>query len=703
MPLERDAILINRYRILETLGQGGMGSVYRAYDENLDVEVAVKENLFTTEEYNRQFRREATILATMRHPNLPRVSDHFEIANQGQYLVMDYIEGEDLRQRMDRVDVLPAEEAIVVGAAVCEALSYLHTRQPPILHRDLKPGNIKINPDGEVYLVDFGLAKIVSGSQATTTGARAMTPGYSSPEQYGTSRTDARSDIYSLGATLYASVTGIIPEDGLARAMEQTDLTPIRKHVPGVPRRLASAIEKSLEIHPEDRYQSVEEFRLALIGASGSSQRRANSAALTVPPPPREVIEAIARGQAPKPRSTSEPSVRMSGEAKGRKRRRLVDRVRRVTYVTGAGVVVGIILFIFLVVRLTSDNFGVATTTAQETPTELAVVEPLDTEAAPVEATPTEGINSEQPTEAVFQVTQTPATFVPSGVTGGGAGLLAFASDRTGSPQIWTMTVNGTEQTQLTSLEGGACQPEWSPDGNQIAFISPCEQEQKLYLDSNIYIMNVDGSDVRQLPTRIGSFDPAWSPNNDYMLYTVGFDSNRAQIFRMNLEDNTVDNMTNNDKLNLHPIWSPDGRRIIFISAINGGLRLFVIPNVPGSDPVIFSRSGDNENTFPTWAPIDGTQVIFNQEPPGGGLPYLVRLPLEMLGVSVADYREVTLPRDTVVPERGPDFSADAQWIAFESWPDGENHDIFITLTNGTQKARLTTDPAFDFDPAWQP
>lgn len=197
MPLEHESILINRYRIIETLGQGGMGSVYRAWDDNLNVEVAVKENLFTTEEYNRQFRREATILATMRHPNLPRVSDHFEIANQGQYLVMDYIEGEDLRQRMDRVDILPAEEVIVVGAAVCEALSYLHTRQPPILHRDLKPGNIKINPDGVIYLVDFGLAKIVSGSQATTTGARAMTPGYSSPEQYGTSRTDARSDIYS--------------------------------------------------------------------------------------------------------------------------------------------------------------------------------------------------------------------------------------------------------------------------------------------------------------------------------------------------------------------------------------------------------------------------------------------------------------------------------------------------------------------------
>ncbi|MEK6221241.1 MAG: serine/threonine protein kinase, partial [Chloroflexota bacterium] len=261
MTLERDFLLIDRYRIIEILGQGGMGAVYRTVDENLGLEVAVKENLFTSDEYTRQFRREATILASLRHSNLPRVSDHFEVENKGQYLVMDYIEGEELRQRMDRLGVLPEEEVIVVGAAICDALQYLHTREPIILHRDIKPGNIKINPDGVVYLVDFGLAKIVQGTQATTTGARAMTPGYSSPEQYGTARTDQRSDIYSLGATLYASLTGSIPEDGLARAMEQADLTDIRKHNPKVSRRLSAVLEKGLAIHPEDRYQTAAEFK----------------------------------------------------------------------------------------------------------------------------------------------------------------------------------------------------------------------------------------------------------------------------------------------------------------------------------------------------------------------------------------------------------------------------------------------------------
>ncbi|HEX7976848.1 MAG TPA: serine/threonine-protein kinase, partial [Anaerolineales bacterium] len=253
-------------------------------DENLGVEVAVKDNLFTTEEYARQFRREAVILANLRHPNLPRVTDHFVMEGQGQYLVMDYIEGEDLRQRMDRTGVLTDTEAIVIGSAMCDALTYLGTRNPPIVHRDIKPGNVKISPQGQIFLVDFGLAKVLQGSQATTTGARAMTPGYSPPEQYGTARTDHRSDIFSLGATLYASLTGEIPEDALARAMEQTGLTPIRKHNSRVSRRLASTIEKSLAIRPDDRYQTAEEFKQALQGAISTTRRRMGE--INIQPPP---------------------------------------------------------------------------------------------------------------------------------------------------------------------------------------------------------------------------------------------------------------------------------------------------------------------------------------------------------------------------------------------------------------------------------
>ena len=286
MILEHETLLHKRYQIRENLGQGGMGSVYHAIDENLSVDVAVKENLFTTEEYARQFRLEAVILANIRHPNLPRVSDHFVIAGEGQYLVMDFIPGEDLRQRMERVGILPEDEVILVGAAMCDALSYLHARKPPILHRDIKPGNVKISPDGHIFLVDFGLAKVYQGNQATTTGARAMTPGYSPPEQYGTARTDTRTDIYSLGATLYAALTGVIPEDGLARAMDNAQLTPLRKRNPEVSRHLAVAIEKAMEVDPSDRFQSADDFKIALLNSKSLTQQLLGT--YTVAPPPSE-------------------------------------------------------------------------------------------------------------------------------------------------------------------------------------------------------------------------------------------------------------------------------------------------------------------------------------------------------------------------------------------------------------------------------
>jgi serine/threonine protein kinase len=267
MSLEQGQLLRERYRIIEVLGHGGMGSIFRAVDENLGMEVAVKENLFTIDDYARQFRREATILANLRHPNLPRVSDHFSIEDQGQYLIMDYIEGEDLQERLERLGHFEEEEVVFIGASICDALAYMHARDPMVLHRDIKPANIRISPSGGIYLVDFGLAKIMHGNLTTTTGARAMTMGFSPPEQYGAARTDARTDIYSLGATLYTALTGYTPEDSLAQTMDQEELTPVRERNPKVSKRVAEAVEKALQVHPNDRWQLAVEFKNELLKA----------------------------------------------------------------------------------------------------------------------------------------------------------------------------------------------------------------------------------------------------------------------------------------------------------------------------------------------------------------------------------------------------------------------------------------------------
>ncbi len=176
------SILQNRYRIVKLIGQGGFGAVYRGWDLSLEQPVAVKENFGSDAESQRQFEREAKLLAGLRHPNLPRVGDHFVVPGQGQYLVMDFVEGKSLTTLLsERGGPLDEAEVLPWMRQVCEALDYLHTRTPPIIHRDVKPDNIIITSDGRAVLVDFGISKVYDPGKGTTIGAKAVTPGYSPP------------------------------------------------------------------------------------------------------------------------------------------------------------------------------------------------------------------------------------------------------------------------------------------------------------------------------------------------------------------------------------------------------------------------------------------------------------------------------------------------------------------------------------------
>jgi serine/threonine-protein kinase len=260
-------ILEGRYHIENELGRGGFGAVFKALDLRLNKPVAVKENLDASPEAQRQFAREATVLANLAHPNLPRVIDHFSVPDQGQYLVMDFVAGEDLNTMIERDKVIPLEPAVSWAAQVADALDYLHSQQPPILHRDVKPANIRITrssgPHGRAMLVDFGLVKYSDPSVKTTMGARAITPGYAPPEQYGVGYTDTRTDIYALGATLYAAVTGREPVESVQR-MTGMVVLPASTVDPNIPAALSRAIDRAMALEPDQRYQSAADFRAAL-------------------------------------------------------------------------------------------------------------------------------------------------------------------------------------------------------------------------------------------------------------------------------------------------------------------------------------------------------------------------------------------------------------------------------------------------------
>jgi len=267
MPLSTGYILNNRYRIVRLLGQGGFGAVYRAWDVNLEMPCAIKENFETSSEAARQFLREAQILHTLRHPNLPLVKDHFVIPGQGQYLVMDYIEGQDLQEKIAAGEI-SISQAVAWVLQICEALIYMHTQSQPVIHRDIKPANIKITPEGRAVLVDFGIAKVFDAKSRTTAGARAVTAGYSPFEQYGSAPTDGRTDLYALGATLYALLTGQEPAESIAR-VAGAELTPPRAINPEISQELEQVLLKTLEVMPAGRYQSVVDFKAALMAALG--------------------------------------------------------------------------------------------------------------------------------------------------------------------------------------------------------------------------------------------------------------------------------------------------------------------------------------------------------------------------------------------------------------------------------------------------
>lgn len=712
MTLERGYLLNKRYRIVEILGQGGMAAVYRAIDENLGVDVAVKENLFTTEEYARQFRREAVILANLRHQNLPRVTDHFVVEDQGQYLVMDYIEGEDLRQRMERVNILPDEEAIIIGVALCEALTYLHTRNPQVLHRDVKPGNVKIAPDGQIYLVDFGLAKVVSGRQATTTGARAMTPGYSPPEQYGTARTDHRSDIYSVGATLYSALCNVIPEDGLARAMDQSTLTPLTRRNPKVSKRLASVIEKAMSVRPDDRYQTAEEMKNDLLFSRSTTRRRLPIDQIVEPPP----AYALGGKQNADRREGSDedpiPSYPISNP--------LSDPDFKLPRRSGGfNPIPWLVLLLLLAVsgsisllnpdiaaraRTMLQSVGLPITsqpTSDSTPeslTGLPIISsstrtPTPTQTLEPTSTPT---LTRTPTfTPTPSATPSPSpTLTPVPTVLGGSGQIAFASIRDSDvPNIYMINTDGTGLTQITNLPEGACKPSWSPDGMRLVFISPCAQNREIYSNSSLFIINVDGTNLTHLPGYAGGdFSPSWSPDGKFIAFVSLRDQTIPQIFIYSFENDTVVRMAQDPaRPETFPSWSPDGSMLVF----SGQDNQIHAMNIDGTGRFLLGRNaGDSRNTEPVWA-ANGKTVVFTHWPLDTNIPALMAVQFSPEGGLVA-----LIPNSRLLNQ--PSFSPDSSMLAVMGFPNGQR-DIMIIGVSGIGLINVTNDTYYDFNPAWRP
>jgi hypothetical protein len=285
-------LLGRRYGVVRLVGKGGFGAVYEAADERFQARrvVAIKEmsdaHLSRAEKAQaiQDFRHEADLLVQLHHQNLPNVSDFFEEAGKA-YLVMEFIEGKTLEKEQEDA-ARPLLEARVMGWALqlCEVLSYLHTRVPPIIFRDLKPSNVMVTPEDEIKLIDFGIARIfktAAHKDTTSLGSR----GYAPLEQYGRGQSDARSDIYALGATLYDLLTKTTPADAPTRRVNPLAFKTPRQVNPALAKVTEQIILKAMQEDAKDRYQSAAEMYQAIVGSGVVPVTNIGVRTIITPPP----------------------------------------------------------------------------------------------------------------------------------------------------------------------------------------------------------------------------------------------------------------------------------------------------------------------------------------------------------------------------------------------------------------------------------
>ncbi len=730
MELTPDMLLKDRYRILRKLGQGGMGSVYLAHDESLDHEVAVKTNLNPASSGASQFLREARLLAALRHPNLPRVTDYF-VLDEIQFLVMDYVPGKGLDEILRNEGPQPLGRVLPWVRQLGAALGYLHRQSPPVVHRDIKPGNIKLSAEGQAVLVDFGIAKAISLDQVTSTAMPGYTPGFAPPEQYGEGRAGPPADQYALAATIYTLLSGQKPSDAIQRLLGQTVLTPLNVLAPAIPPGVQAVVERALAIRPDDRLPEIEEMVRALESAAGAPAALGSQNAAVIQPPVRvpPVGPRTEPGQAGPP-AYSPTMVYAKSPARKGLPLLLIAGIAAAGLLVLATVAVTAYILVSRKVPARPNPLPTATetsTTAPQRATARATAKPSRTPSPkPTETeTPTlapSATHSPVPATATPTLTQTLEASAtseapnPPPASVGGGGVIAFASDRGDGKtfQIWTMSVSlndqgqvvGGEPKQLTSDAGDKRQPRWSPDGSELLYVAPGGEGNGL----DIWKMKADGSSppVNLSKHKGNETSPAWSPDGKLIAFTEDQrEDGVLQIYIMNSDGSGLYRLsTEQDESS--PTWAPKMNWLGFVMNVAGN-RIFylrapdspdAVTPVPGYfvTPQPLDRT-DLKGTLgqvdePAWSP-DGNWIAYTRLRNNGERFFLARFPFR-------------LPDQDLVPltegsrNLSPAWSPDSQWIAFVSYRDG-NPEIYAMRFTGKSQSRLTDAPGRDLDPAWQP
>lgn len=706
LTLAQDILLEDRYKIDKLISQGGMGTIYKGFDTKLKISVAIKENFLKTQQAIEQFEQEALILARLQHPNLPRVTDHF-VHDDKQYLVMDFVDGRDLWEIFEMRGE-PLDEALALDYVIqiCDALEYLHRQNPPIIHRDIKPQNIKITPDGRAVLVDFGIAKIASRDTKTGTGAQAVTPGFSPPEQYGGMGTNPKSDIYSLGATFYAVLTGKHPPDSISLMAGGARFEPPNVINTKLSHRVSAAIVHAMQVQQQNRPASAAEWKRELLAIAAGADT------------PTQLYSKTNLGW-PTTSTQDEATQLLSPPSQSR---------WPWFWLTATGLIlagiIGGITWLWSQNRpdpaqLETQAFIrslIATATAQARvgitqnngldleatlgavmATGTAQMQALNNEPTstpvPAPTTPTPTATSPSPTEtatATVTPTATPplptSTPTPAGTEAlpvvaepNEGGRIAFVSNRTGNNDIFVMNIDGSNQTDLTNNATlNEILPAWSPAGDTIAYASNDITESEAVANSSVRLIQMESNGSRLFSVQASH--PAWSPDGQRVAI-LGF-GNRLSVLNAAGEGSLQ--VTPGEAFNAD--WSPDGSQLIFDNRTD----LFVT-NSDGSSSVRYLTGPPADEVEPSWSP-DGSRIAFASNGDGNWEIYV-------MDTGGSNARRLTV---NSADDRQPAWSPDGSRIAFTSQRDG-NWEIYGMNADGSEPANLTLHPANDIQPAWSP
>jgi serine/threonine-protein kinase len=664
--LEAGFLLNDRYNIIRMLGKGGMGMVYLANDTSLDHQVAVKENIGPGEERSQQFLKEARLLASLRHPNLPRVTDYF-IVGDLQYLVMDFLEGDDLQSLLEREGRQPVEKVLNWAADLVEAFQYMHTQKPPVIHRDIKPANIRLRADGHAALVDFGIAKAAESSQHTAAGAKGYTPGFASPEQAGGGRTSPRSDQYSLAATIFTLLTGNRPEDSVNRILQGAPLQNPSTLNPQIPLNVSTALCKAMSLRPEDRFEDVISFQTALQDIDFRWDE-----------------------------STSRIGKANNGKD------------RRPGWMNAAFVIIGILIIAILGISMIAA-FGLMkhpdiSTGNEATEIVAKLQDPTQMEFFNETEVPGPQVTEHSEMEALGDVTAVPDLSPTLPVLAAGK-WIAYSSDRGDGKtlQIWVMrsALNNAgkpvaiEDRQITDSPGDKTYPAWSTDGKFLLYSGP-SAERANGLD--IWRVSIDGGNAQNLTNRKGDdLFASWSPDGAFICFTnTGRDDGIPQLFLMN-DMGVNQRRVSSDYSESQGVWTPDMRSLLFVLNASDNryfsqrseLADYKTPQ-PYDVAEVFGRLG--QVTDPAFSP-DGSMLAYTKSKGREK-----RIGIVNYSSRGADFNLIT--NSGIDAE--PAWSADGKWIAFTSERDG-NPEIYIMTTAGLIQTNVSMNNGRDMHPAWQP